>query len=675
MVEKIRNISNKKFILFSILSCLLILTIGTTYAFFTTNILGNSDAKSTQVYAGIMSLKLDGTTITSADGMYPGASHTIEFSVENTGTLTTTYELDMKEVYNDLNNSYMVYTITKNDELVKEETVVPQIDDILLPAVVIAPQEIDNYKLTITYKNSDSLQNSDEGKSFSGRVQISGIDSSNYLQAKVLARSINANEPDLKSADPTLESLEYSAEENNSYVASTITGNRAIGTGYKFNKKSGIFTLTNVKKNQTYDESSIGKYTCENNDGRCQMMYKIKKVEVNDASENYTENTPVTKTISLTSNNNRKTSESYHLDQETGYFVLDNPSNFKSYDTTDIGRYTCNNAGSRCKILYKINNVTNTKVDNVDLYSLTENSNTVTASTIYYTDQTKVLLSSSGVYKTEDDDGESYYFRGNIKNNYVSFANKLWKILRINGDGSIRLIYAENGLSSALNTRQSPVEKGVGYTYDNESNCTKESPCISDYNSETSTFSNNKTVTDSAMKTYLEDWYIANLNNYNDKIVLGSYCNDTTLSDENELKTMRYFKAYERLTVKNEPTLKCPDTAENYGGNYKLKIGLITADELNYAGLINYNTSAESTQSSSQSDKSNYLYSSNGYYGTMTPYRYSYSLNGYIFYASQGHYSYSVVTVKRITYPVINLKSDTQITGGDGTSSNPYVVE
>ena len=187
MVEKIRNISNKKFILFSILSCLLILTIGTTYAFFTTNILGNSDAKSTQVYAGIMSLKLDGTTITSADGMYPGASHTIEFSVENTGTLTTTYELDMKEVYNDLNNSYMVYTITKNDELVKEETVVPQIDDVLLPAVVIAPQEIENYKLTITYKNSDSLQNSDEGKSFSGRVQISGIDSSNYLQAKVLA--------------------------------------------------------------------------------------------------------------------------------------------------------------------------------------------------------------------------------------------------------------------------------------------------------------------------------------------------------------------------------------------------------------------------------------------------------------------------------------------------------
>ena len=59
----------------------------------------------------------------------------------------------------------------------------------------------------------------------------------------------------------------------------------------------------------------------------------------------------------------------------------------------------------------------------------------------------------------------------------------------------------------------------------------------------------------------------------------------------------------------------------------------------------------------------------------MTPYRYSYSLNGYIFYASQGHYSYSVVTVKRITYPVINLKSDIQITGGDGSKSNPYIVE
>ena len=41
-----------------------------------------------------------------------------------------------------------------------------------------------------------------------------------------------------------------------------------------------------------------------------------------------------------------------------------------------------------------------------------------------------------------DDYGTSYYFRGNVDNNYVKFAGFYWRILRINGDGSIRMIYA-----------------------------------------------------------------------------------------------------------------------------------------------------------------------------------------------------------------------------------------
>ena len=404
MVEKIRNISNKKFILFSILSCLLILTIGTTYAFFTTNILGNSDAKSTQVYAGIMSLKLDGTTITSADGMYPGASHTIEFSVENTGTLTTTYELDMKEVYNDLNNSYMVYTITKNDELVKEETVVPQIDDVLLPAVVIAPQEIDNYKLTITYKNSDSLQNSDEGKSFSGRVQISGIDSSNYLQAKVLARSINANEPDYESPDPVAISNEEVLKDQEVSVNSLVNGNMSIGDGYKYNKSSGLYTLTNLQTNQTFNKSTIGKYACANNNGVCQKIYKIKEVKESEAKENYSQNIEENVTVSYTSSSNKIVAESFHFDQDTGYFILENLSELKSYDSSDVGKYTCNSnsTSGQCTIMYKINSVTDTTVNNVDKYSRSANYNTITKADQYGSTSTSVLTSEGGVYKAEN---------------------------------------------------------------------------------------------------------------------------------------------------------------------------------------------------------------------------------------------------------------------------------
>ena len=45
-----------------------------------------------------------------------------------------------------------------------------------------------------------------------------------------------------------------------------------------------------------------------------------------------------------------------------------------------------------------------------------------------------------GIFTAPDDYGTSYYYRGPIKNNYVDFAGFTWRIVRINGDGSIRLI-------------------------------------------------------------------------------------------------------------------------------------------------------------------------------------------------------------------------------------------
>ena len=41
-----------------------------------------------------------------------------------------------------------------------------------------------------------------------------------------------------------------------------------------------------------------------------------------------------------------------------------------------------------------------------------------------------------------DDYGSSYYYRGNVENNWVKFGGYYWRILRINGDGGIRMIYA-----------------------------------------------------------------------------------------------------------------------------------------------------------------------------------------------------------------------------------------
>ena len=49
-------------------------------------------------------------------------------------------------------------------------------------------------------------------------------------------------------------------------------------------------------------------------------------------------------------------------------------------------------------------------------------------------------MTDVGIFTSPDDYGTSYYYRGTVKNNYVDFAGFTWRIVRINGDGSIRLI-------------------------------------------------------------------------------------------------------------------------------------------------------------------------------------------------------------------------------------------
>ena len=54
----------------------------------------------------------------------------------------------------------------------------------------------------------------------------------------------------------------------------------------------------------------------------------------------------------------------------------------------------------------------------------------------------KTATTDEGLFMAEDDEGESYYYRGAVKNNYVSFAGFIWRIIRRNGDGSVRMIYS-----------------------------------------------------------------------------------------------------------------------------------------------------------------------------------------------------------------------------------------
>lgn len=84
------------------------------------------------------------------------------------------------------------------------------------------------------------------------------------------------------------------------------------------------------------------------------------------------------------------------------------------------------------------------KYENLDKkYSLTYSSSEIKSGIDNRTipDFSIVSISDEGMYATADDYGTSYYYRGAVEDNYVVFANYVWRVVRINGNGSIRMIY------------------------------------------------------------------------------------------------------------------------------------------------------------------------------------------------------------------------------------------
>ena len=304
----------------------------------------------------------------------------------------------------------------------------------------------------------------------------------------------------------------------------------------------------------------------------------------------------------------------------------------------------------------------------------------------------RVATTDEGIYKAEDDWGESYYFRGAVENNYVKFAGYYWRIIRINGDGSIRLIY--NGESTVTTGDSTQISTStynssyndnayVGYMYG--------STRASSY---AATHANNNPST---IKGVLDNWYTENLankdnpnKNYEKYISKeAGFCNDRRIAGANETfwngdtkrgygtNTTAYAPFSRFLTTSGSwastqnPTLKCSQLSSDMftptgssKGNKKLSnpVGLITADEVVFAG-----------GKGGTNNQSYYLYTGQNYW-TMSPYGFNDGYARVFCVASNGFLGYSVVYYTWGVRPVINIDSDVTISSGDGTSSNPFII-
>jgi len=287
-------------------------------------------------------------------------------------------------------------------------------------------------------------------------------------------------------------------------------------------------------------------------------------------------------------------------------------------------------------------------------------------------DFSKVATTDEGIYKVKDESGkDSYYWRGAVENNYVRFAGYWWRIIRINGDGSIRMIYdGTSGHTNSTNTSDSIAVASQTFNANYNDNA---------YVGFKYTIGQLRGLnTKSNVLTQLETWYTRNLSSYASKIDTNAgFCGDRTPSTDlsyinNEGgtgTTSTYYASYIRLVDGKTPDLTCANSSDFYTvsssnkGNKSLiyPIGLITADEVSLAGGVNGKTNS-----------SYYLYNGQHYW-TLSPYNFSGTSAGLFFVNSAGYLHSGGVSNSFDVRPVINLKSDTKFTG-KGTTSDPYVV-
>ena len=343
---------------------------------------------------------------------------------------------------------------------------------------------------------------------------------------------------------------------------------------------------------------------------------------------------------------------SYTINTEQSYCDVNGTKDGNAVLETIDGHHTIANlqVGSKCYVYFDTSTASNpgdTILGNVEVNEGTPNFS-------------QTATTDEGVYKTEDNLGTSYYFRGAVTNNYVSFAGYYWRIIRINGDGSIRIIY--DGKSAHANGESSSDRQTGTSAYNSSYNQSYYVGYTYQANAQRPSSQNSGTA--STIKGVLDSWYSTNISgkSFDDKVVsTPGFCNDrNTRSGDSWVSsgTTFYYAPYERVYTTRQPSLQCSNTNDIY----TTKVGLITADEVMLAGGVG-----------GTNNTSYYLYTGQTYW-TMSPYNfYSTGYANVFIVISNGYFSHNIVNSAYGMRPVLNLSADVTLTGS-GTQTDPYVV-
>lgn len=288
-----------------------------------------------------------------------------------------------------------------------------------------------------------------------------------------------------------------------------------------------------------------------------------------------------------------------------------------------------------------------------------DNPNILTQPSIVYNSAT--AYSGGEIVSMEDDYGTSYFYRGNPTNNYVTYSNMCWRIVRVQGDGTIKLILTDKEKACSSSTMD---------TFSNNS-----------YIGEVAAwFSSAAWYNDSFYPQFVDNAVFRAGEDFSRRInkhllTPTDWCMDG--AKDYETSTWDSY-SYNRIYTTKEYTLKCnreglDEINSRRWSKYTyalsdMYVGAITIDEAILGGInINYATKS-------------YLSSSTGYL-TMTP-SWLYNKN-----EIRWHRINVVNTTNKTSrvgehvggfsdyyIPMIILKNNVIILSGNGTRENPYVV-
>ena len=464
----------------------------------------------------------------------------------------------------------------------------------------------------------------------------------------------------------------------------TISADKAPHVGYTLNTEQSTCEVNDIDAGGeiVYEDGNLSFMNMNYKGTKCSVYFDLIPDNEDPIIESVTigsDDTSITATVNATDN----------IGIFYYYFKLDNGEEIRSENAT----YTFNELikGDEHTINIRVedaagNNVSSSKKATVGLTAtdviLAQEGGAATVEAKGTPDFSQTATTDEGMYAAEDDYGTSYYYRGAVNDNWFQFGGYYWRIIRINGDGTIRLIF--NGTTSNQEAKDATISEGVDYGY------------ITDNAYVGYMYKENEVhglEQDNQIKIVVDNWFSSNLISY-EKYLDGStgFCGDRTPSTSSSIsnglggtgKTETFYGAYIRLTTNKNPVLTCYDDRDLYttnsangnligSGNQSLTypIGLITADEIAMAGGVN-----------GISNDSFYLnFKNNAFYWTMTPAGFGHLWSNttnyafmYICSTSDSLYNdyYAPYTTAAVR-PVINIRADVELTGS-GTTSDPFKI-